>query len=361
MPKLLNGESREGEVAFTRLLTSNLRFLAPSLRQGRLRDGARALYLGTQRLLLVLLHDYPSYLSRAAYALLDAIPSNCVQMINIVTSVSRGAPVSPLRANVYVLTSLLYARPQSFPVEQSHLPDPLAPGLSLESLPESQRVPQILVDYTAALSAAGMKPILDQYLAAGEPAQVPSHLLSRLERSGSTSDVKGAPTVNVPLINSLVLHLASVALNQHKAQKGQVGFDAESSPFKLLRQLVYEAGPELRYYLVVALVNHLRFPSAHTTWSHRALLALFAGANEECQEGIVSLNSFVHSGGKQLLTPGLTTHCSFASSSSARSRVARLRGVSSRRLVRSCRLSKPRSPRSSPSCRTSADLPSLRP
>ncbi|GAA5967764.1 hypothetical protein JCM8115_006439 [Rhodotorula mucilaginosa] len=261
MPKLLNGESREGEVAFTRLLTSNLRFLAPSLRQGRLRDGARALYLGTQRLLLVLLHDYPSYLSRAAYALLDAIPSNCVQMINIVTS--------------------------SFPVEQSHLPDPLAPGLSLESLPESQRVPQILVDYTAALSAAGMKPILDQYLAAGEPAQVPSHLLSRLERSGSTSDVKGAPTVNVPLINSLVLHLASVALNQHKAQKGQVGFDAESSPFKLLRQLVYEAGPELRYYLVVALVNHLRFPSAHTTWSHRALLALFAGANEECQEGIL--------------------------------------------------------------------------
>ncbi|GAA5866964.1 hypothetical protein JCM3774_003736 [Rhodotorula dairenensis] len=261
MPKLLNGESREGEVAFTRLLTSNLRFLAPSLRQGRLRDGVRALYLGTQRLLLVLLHDYPSYLSRAAYALLDAIPSNCVQMINIVTS--------------------------SFPVEQSHLPDPLSPGLSLESLPESQRVPQILVDYTAALSAAGMKPILDQYLAAGEPAQVPAHLLSRLERSGSASDVKGAPTVNVPLINSLVLHLASVALNQHKAQKGQVGFDAESSPFKLLRQLVYEAGHELRYHLVVALVNHLRFPSAHTTWSHRALLALFAGANEECQEGIL--------------------------------------------------------------------------
>lgn len=98
MPKLLNGESREGEVAFTRLLTSNLRFLAPSLRQGRLRDGARALYLGTQRLLLVLLHDYPSYLSRAAYALLDAIPSNCVQMINIVTSVSRGIPPSLRRA-----------------------------------------------------------------------------------------------------------------------------------------------------------------------------------------------------------------------------------------------------------------------
>ncbi|GAA5988666.1 hypothetical protein JCM10908_003667 [Rhodotorula pacifica] len=261
MPKLLNGESREGEVAFTRLITSNLRFLAPSLRQGRLRDGARALYLGTQRLLLVLLHDYPSYLSRAAYALLDAIPSNCVQMINIVTS--------------------------SFPVEQSHLPDPLSPGLSLESLAESQRVPQILVDYTAALSAAGMKPILDQYLAAGEPAQVPAHLLSRLERSGSATDIKGAPTVNVQLINSLVLHLASVALNQHKAQKGQVGFDAESSPFKLLRQLVYEAGHELRYHLVVALVNHLRFPSAHTTWSHRALLALFAGANEECQEGIL--------------------------------------------------------------------------
>lgn len=92
LPKLLGGESREGETAFTRLLVSMLRFLAPSLRQGHLRDGTRALYLGTQRLLLVLLHDFPSYLSRAAYALLDAVPSNCIQCANIITSVSRAWP-----------------------------------------------------------------------------------------------------------------------------------------------------------------------------------------------------------------------------------------------------------------------------
>lgn len=156
---------------------------------------------------------------------------------------------------------------------------------------ESQRIPQILVDYTAALSAAGMKPILDQYLAAGEPAQVPAHLLSRLERSGSgsSSETKGSPSVNAALINSLVLHLASVALNQSKAQKGQLAFDAESSPFKLLRRLMYEAGPELRYALTVALVNHLRFPNAHTMWCHRAVLDLFTGATEEVQEGMVRL------------------------------------------------------------------------
>ncbi|GAA6025465.1 hypothetical protein JCM8202_003622 [Rhodotorula sphaerocarpa] len=263
LPKLLSGETREGETAFTRLLVSMLRFLAPSLRQGHLRDGTRALYLGTQRLLLVLLHDFPSYLSRAAYALLDAVPSNCIQCANIITS--------------------------SFPVEQSHLPDPLSPILSIEAMHESQRIPQILVDYTAALSAAGMKPILDQYLAAGEPAQVPAHLLSRLERSGSgsRSETKGSPSVNAALINSLVLHLASVALNQSKAQKGQLAFDAESSPFKLLRRLMYEAGPELRYALTVALVNHLRFPNAHTMWCHRAVLDLFTGATEEVQEGML--------------------------------------------------------------------------
>lgn len=244
-------------------------------------------------------------------------------------------------------------------MEQSHLPDPLSAGLSVEAMSESQRIPQILVDYTAALSAAGMKPILDQYLAAGEPAQVPAHLLSRLERSGSASDVKGAPTVNAALINSLVLHLASVALNQSKAQKGQLAFDAESSPFKLLKQLMYEAGPELRYALVVAQVNHLRFPNAHTMWCHRSLLALFTGATEEVQEGIVSFaDQSVRARDKSLTCP---LRNSSASSSSARSRAARLPGVSWRRLVRSCRLSRRRFRRSWPSCRTSAVRQSSRP
>lgn len=50
----------QGWLSFHRQLVSLLRFLAPFLRKGELGETTRALYLGTQRIILVLLHDFPS-------------------------------------------------------------------------------------------------------------------------------------------------------------------------------------------------------------------------------------------------------------------------------------------------------------
>ena len=46
----------------------------------------RLLYRGLLRVLLVLLHDFPEFLSEYHFALIDAIPHTCVQMRNIVLS-----------------------------------------------------------------------------------------------------------------------------------------------------------------------------------------------------------------------------------------------------------------------------------
>jgi hypothetical protein len=43
-------------------------------------ESVRALYRGTMRLLLVLLHDFPEFLCEHHQSLCDAIPTPCVQV-----------------------------------------------------------------------------------------------------------------------------------------------------------------------------------------------------------------------------------------------------------------------------------------
>ncbi|KIM66103.1 hypothetical protein SCLCIDRAFT_1155375 [Scleroderma citrinum Foug A] len=86
MPKLLLAENHEGWSAFHKLLLSLLKFLAPFLKESDLQLAARDLYRGTLCLLLVLLHDFPKFLSGYYFSLCDAIPYHCVQLRNIVLS-----------------------------------------------------------------------------------------------------------------------------------------------------------------------------------------------------------------------------------------------------------------------------------
>ncbi|GAA5970047.1 hypothetical protein JCM3765_004764 [Sporobolomyces pararoseus] len=256
MPKLLAMEDRDGWTSFLRQLIALMRFLAPFLRRGELTDTTRALYIGTQRILLVLLHDFPEFLSQAYYALGDAIPSSCIQLHNLVLS--------------------------AFPVDAGiRLPDPLQPALKLEALPETQVAPHLLTDYTIALSTADLRTSLDQYLSSKQPANFATTIKDRLSLAGAQDKPERDPKFNVPLINSLVLYLGVVALNSSKAKTGSVQYDAQSESAKLLRQLVDEVEPEARYYILSACANHLRYPSSHTYWFSSFLLDTFGETSNE--------------------------------------------------------------------------------
>ena len=86
MPKLLLSENREGWSTFYKLLLALFKFLAPFLKASDLQPATRDLYRGSLRLLLVLLHDFPEFLSEYYFSLCDAIPPRCVQMRNIILS-----------------------------------------------------------------------------------------------------------------------------------------------------------------------------------------------------------------------------------------------------------------------------------
>ncbi|KDE03641.1 hypothetical protein MVLG_05891 [Microbotryum lychnidis-dioicae p1A1 Lamole] len=250
MPKLLQMKDKEGWSSFHRQLISLLRFLAPFLRRGELGETTRALYLGTQRIILVLLHDFPDFLSQAFFALCDAIPPQCIQLQNLILS--------------------------AFPVTSSlRLPDPLQPGLKIELLPEVQKAPQVLTDFTIALSTADLRAPLDKFLQTRAPATMPAMLRERLVATPSSRTDATDCKYNISLANSLVMYLGVVALNQTKASTGAVKFDPQCASTVVLQQLMNEMDPEGRYTLVCSAVNQLRYPNSHTYWFSSFLLATF--------------------------------------------------------------------------------------
>jgi CCR4-NOT transcription complex subunit 1 len=270
MPKLLTMKDKEvrlpcltvgrwliaptqGWSSFHRQLVSLFRFLAPFLRQGELADTTRALYLGTERILLVLVHDFPDFLSQAAFSLVDVIPTHCTQLLNLVLS--------------------------AFPIP-CQVPDPLQRGLKLEEIADISVVPTMLNDYTAALSTAELRLPLDKYLQSREPSTFPALLKERLQYSGRQLESTD-PKANIPLTNSLVLHLGTVAVNQSKAQTGNITFSAKSSSYILLKQLLDELEPEGRYFLIAAAASQLRYPNAHTYWFATFLLTAFAESQDD--------------------------------------------------------------------------------
>lgn len=82
MPHILVAQ---GYKHYARLIVDLLLFMAPHL-HSPLTDPVRLLYKGTLRILLVLLHDYPEFLCGFHATFMDAIPTTCVQLRNLVLS-----------------------------------------------------------------------------------------------------------------------------------------------------------------------------------------------------------------------------------------------------------------------------------
>ncbi|KPV72766.1 uncharacterized protein RHOBADRAFT_38864 [Rhodotorula graminis WP1] len=243
MPKLLMmDEPREGGyAAFLRQLVSLMRFLAPHLKRGQLSEPIRLLYVGTERVLLVLLHSFPDFLSQAAPALVDTLPHEAVHLKNLINS--------------------------AFPIQTSNvlLPDPLD-ATSADPDPQGLQVPLSIVDPAASLGAAGLRTVVDSWLDKAAPVDLPSKLYERLVAAGPEA----------PVINGLVAHLM-----RHGTSGGGTSYNHDAPSARLLRDLVQRDDPALRYALLSGVANALRWPNLHSHWATTALLDLFASGERE--------------------------------------------------------------------------------
>ena len=154
------------------------------------------LYRGALRLVLVLLHDFPEFLSEHYFSLCDIIPPNCVQLRNIILS--------------------------AFPPTLI-LPDPYLPNIRFEAIPEMGPIPLLTSDFSG-LKESDLGSYLDQYLLnRGTPAFLPS-LKDQICHPGATEN--SHDSYNLQLINSLVMYIGVSSVAQAKARSGSSLFVA---------------------------------------------------------------------------------------------------------------------------------------
>jgi CCR4-NOT transcription complex subunit 1 len=172
-----------------------------------LQHASRDLYRGALRLLLVLLHDFPEFLSEYYFTLCDVIPPRCIQLRNIILS--------------------------AFPLTVA-LPDPHLRHVKFDSIPEMGPIPPILSDFTSGLKNGDLRNYLDQYLLnRGTPSFLPS-LKDRLRLSSSEGS---AEIYNLSLINSLVMYIGVSSVAQAKARSGSSLFVATDDGVVALQYL----------------------------------------------------------------------------------------------------------------------------
>ncbi|KAJ3775594.1 Not1-domain-containing protein [Lentinula raphanica] len=252
MPKLLLSENREGWSAFHKLLGSLLKFLAPFLKEADLKTGARDLYRGALRILLVLLHDFPEFLSEYYFTLCDVIPPRCIQLRNIILS-------------AFPLTIIL--------------PDPHLRNVSLDSIPEMGPIPPVLSDFTSPLKNTELRSHLDQYLLNRGSSTFLLTLKDRFRFPGMTDAMPDS--YNISLMNTVVMYIGVSSVAQAKARSGTSVFVPTDPGVLALKYLAMNMDVEGQHHLLSAMVLHLRYPNAHTYWFSALLLHLFMEVNDD--------------------------------------------------------------------------------
>jgi CCR4-NOT transcription complex subunit 1 len=142
MPLLLRAKQQRGWQILHRLIMNLLVFIEPFIRHSNVQPmsaSIESLYKGTVRIILVLLHDYPDFLSDFYTSFCDVLPASCVQLRNVILSA--------------------FSR-------SMRLPDPLTLGLQVSQLPEVSVSPRLMPAWGSALAHNGIKDYVDEFLRA---------------------------------------------------------------------------------------------------------------------------------------------------------------------------------------------------
>jgi len=188
------------------------------LKDADLQNATKDLYRGALRLLLVLLHDFPDFLSEYYFSLCDVIPHRCIQLRNIILSAFPPAII---------------------------LPDPNLRDQKFESISEMGPIPPILSDFSSGLKSGELRAYLEQYLLGRGSTSFLASLKDRLKLPG-VSD--GAETYNLSLINSLVIFIGVSSVAQAKARSGASLFTPSDPGVVALQYLVSNLDDEGRYF-----------------------------------------------------------------------------------------------------------------
>ncbi|OMJ22451.1 General negative regulator of transcription subunit 1 [Smittium culicis] len=244
------------------ILVAQLESLEPFVEKGVVTDSVCLLYRGTVRVILVILHDYPSFLTEHAFSLCDAVPVTCIQTRNLLLS---------------AFTSGMA------------LPEPFSSNMKMEFLESSNIPPRIGSDYSLNLRKSGCLDQLDNYILQGKPESFAIDIVKKLSLySGTLSNIdqrmillEGKSKYDIKLINSLVMHFVVMSaggellVDKKTIDPKSITASVKSNVLKLINTLLASFDFEGRYLLLSSFINHLRYPSTHTHYVSELLFTLF--------------------------------------------------------------------------------------
>jgi len=288
LPELINVAGQRGWVLIQRLLLDCLRFLYPYLRRGEFTEGLRLFYKGTLRLFLLLLHDFPDFLADYAWTFMEAIPLSAVHLRSIILA----AGPKVLRRFEPAADRAIGGIPENLP-ECALLPRVL--GSPRDVLPEALRVEMesYLRSRLPFTNTSPLPPHPPQSVSLLSPSVLPplppscipsAATLRGLLASDPTEQALTASRWSLRSLNALILYLVQVTLapclEQNSPCRIQPGVVRSLALFsgasELLRGLLMECDAEGRYAILSICASHLRYPSAHTLFFMRLMLAVWA-------------------------------------------------------------------------------------
>jgi CCR4-NOT transcription complex subunit 1 len=146
----------------------------------------------------------------------------------------------------------------------------------------------------AILESHNLPAQVENFLKTGNPTSFVQQLCNRVRTrvtkpgitkpgKSSATPIKGAVMTvdyNIPLINSLVLHIGVEAIA--KLNAGPSGGSVNNTrSMELLQSMALALDGEGRYHFFNAIANQLRYPNSHTHYFSCVFLYLFAEAREE--------------------------------------------------------------------------------
>ena len=252
MPKILAPSCKKGLPLFHDLIVEMFNFLEPYLQAGQLNNPVKLVYKAALKILLILLHDFPEFLCDYHVSLCNVIPNTCIQMRNLILS--------------------------AFP-RHMKLPDPFAKDVSIEKLPEINEQPTILSDYakhfTKELPLELFESLVDKY-SINSDISLLDQIVNKVKLTSQEEISERGTSYNVPLINSIVLHVGVLSTTRHPRSQCMHSFATE-----VLRRMLHQLDFEGRYLVLNAMVNQLRYPNIHTYYFSCVLLNFF------CEEQII--------------------------------------------------------------------------
>ncbi|EDO15208.1 hypothetical protein Kpol_458p1, partial [Vanderwaltozyma polyspora DSM 70294] len=248
LPNMLRLENKSGWKNLTILIIDLFRFLDQYTGKVGISNAISVVYKGALRVIIGISNDFPEYLIENHYEFMNALPSSYAQLKNV----------------------MLAAIPKKI-----MLPNPYDNGLDMDKIDSCKMQPTVFYDPVVDLHS--FKKPVDNYL------RIPSNSLMRTIINGVYRDEYSFKSgigydyvsVDQKLVRAVVLHVGVEAgLESEKTSSGAI-FNAKSSYYTLLFNLLNEGSSEVRFKVIEAMMEQLRYPNIHTHWFTFVLKNMF--------------------------------------------------------------------------------------